>query len=389
MIRRTLESRALELARRFPIVTITGPRQSGKTTLCQMAFPEKPYVSLEALDKREFAASDPRGFLAQFPTGAVLDEVQRVPDLLSYLQVLSDESRRNGEWILTGSQNLALLESISQSLAGRSALVQLLPPDLEELRRFPNPPTDLWSTVFAGAYPRIHQEGIPPGDFLDGYVTSYVERDVRQVLRVGDLASFQTFLRLCSGRTGQLVNLSGLGSDAGISYHTARAWLSVLEAGFIVFLLRPFFGNLGKRLVKRPKLFFLDSGLLCFLLGIREPAQLETHPLRGEVFETWVVSEVLKARRHRAEPADLLFYRDAKGLEVDLLIQRGHEWAGVEAKSARTATPEFWKGLAKLDALLRSRGSGLCQRTVVYGGEDQIQRSDVRILPWHAVDRID
>jgi predicted AAA+ superfamily ATPase len=205
---------------------------------------------------------------------------------------------------------------------------------------------------------------------------------------VGDLASFQTFLRLCSGRTGQLVNLSGLGSDAGISYHTARAWLSVLEAGFIVFLLRPFCGNLGKRLVKRPKLFFLDSGLLCFLLGIREPAQLETHPLRGQVFETWVVSEVLKARRHRAEPADLLFYRDAKGLEVDLLIQRGHEWAGVEAKSARTATPEFWEGLAKLDALLRSRGSALCERTVVYGGEGQIQRSDVRILPWHAVHRI-
>jgi predicted AAA+ superfamily ATPase len=348
MIQRTLEGRVLEFAQRFPIVTITGPRQSGKTTLCQMAFPEKPYVSLEALDTREFAASDPRGFLAQFPNGAVLDEVQRVPDLLSYLQVLSDESRRNGEWILTGSQNLALLESISQSLAGRSALVQLLPPDLEELRRFPNPPTDLWSTVFAGAYPRIHQEGIPPGDFLDGYV-----------------------------------------SDAGISYHTARAWLSVLEAGFIVFLLRPFFGNLGKRLVKRPKLFFLDSGLLCYLLGIREPAQLETHPLRGEVFETWVVSEVLKSRLHRTRSADLLFYRDAKGLEVDLLIQRGHEWAGVEAKSARTTTPEFWEGLTKLDALLRSRGSALCKRIVVYGGDAEIRRSDVRILPWHAVDRID
>jgi predicted AAA+ superfamily ATPase len=389
MIQRTLEGRVLELARRFPIVTITGPRQSGKTTLCQMAFPEKPYVCLEALDTREFAASDPRGFLAQFPTGAVLDEVQRVPDLLSYIQVISDESRRNGEWVLTGSQNLALLESISQSLAGRSALVQLLPPDLEELRRFPNPPTDLWSTVFAGAYPRIHQEGIPPGDFLDGYVVSYVERDVRQVLRVGDLATFQTFLRLCSGRTGQLVNLSGLGSDAGISYHTARSWLSVLEAGFIVFLLRPFFGNLGKRLVKRPKLFFLDSGLLCYLLGIREPAQLETHPLRGEVFETWVVSEVLKSRLHRAKPADLLFYRDAKGLEVDLLIQRGHEWAGVESKSARTATAEFWEGLAKLDALLRSRGSALCERTVVYGGDAEIRRSEVRILPWHAVDHID
>ena len=389
MIQRTLEGRVLELARRFPIVTITGPRQSGKTTLCQMAFPEKPYVSLEALDTREFAASDPRGFLAQFPTGAVLDEVQRVPDLLSYLQVISDENRRNGEWVLTGSQNLALLESISQSLAGRSAMVQLLPPDLEELRRFPNPPTDLWSTVFAGAYPRIHQEGIPPGDFLDGYVASYVERDVWQVLRVGDLTSFQTFLRICSGRTGQLVNLSSLGSDAGISYHTARAWLSVLEAGFIVFLLRPFFGNLGKRLIKRPKIFFLDSGLLCYLLGIREPAQLETHPLRGEVFETWVVSEVLKSHLHRATPADLLFYRDAKGLEVDLLIQHGHEWAGVEAKSARTATPEFWEGLAKLDALLRSRGSGLCERTVVYGGDTEIRRSDVRILPWHAVDRID
>jgi predicted AAA+ superfamily ATPase len=389
MIERTLEARVLELAQHFPIVTITGPRQSGKTTLCQMAFPQKPYVSLEALDTRDFAASDPRGFLAQFPSGAVIDEVQRVPDLLSYLQVVSDESRRNGEWILTGSQNLPLLETISQSLAGRSALVQLLPPDLEELRRFPSPPTGLWHAIFTGAYPRIHQEGIAPGDFLDGYVASYVERDVRQVLRVGDLASFQTFLRLCSGRTGQLVNLSDLGSDAGVSYHTARAWLSVLEAGFIVFLLRPYFGNLGKRLVKRPKLFFLDSGLLCYLLGIREPAQLETHPLRGAIFETWVVSEVLKSRLHRAKPADLLFYRDAKGLEVDLLIQRGHEWAGLEIKSARTVTPEFWGGFAALDVLLRRQGSGLCQRTVVYGGETEIRRSEVRILPWNAVDRID
>lgn len=390
MVPRTLEPKLLALARRFPAVTVTGPRQSGKTTLCRAAFPDKPYVSLEAPDVRQYATEDPRGFLRDHRDGAILDEVQRAPELLSYLQPLLDERPTPGHFILTGSANLGLLESVSQSLAGRTALLNLLPLSLEEVRRFPGGPGDLFSLLWHGGYPAIFDRHPDPTDWLSSYVGTYVERDVRQILNVGDLLAFQTFLRLCAGRSAQLLNLSALGADAGVTHATARAWISVLEASFVAYRLAPFHSNLVKRLVKTPKLHLYDSGLLCFLLGIRSPDQLREHPLRGAIFETWVASEVLKARVHRGLPAGMFFYRDRKGEEVDIVVETGRRIVAVETKSARTVVSDFFASLAKMAALIGSERRGRqLRRVVVYGGEERQQRTGVTVLPWSMVDRYD
>lgn len=390
MVRRTLQSKLRALARRFPAVTVTGPRQSGKTTLCRAAFPGKPYVSLEAPDLRQYAAADPRGFLHDHRDGAILDEVQRVPDLLSYLQPLLDEHRRPGHFILTGSANLALLGSVSQSLAGRTALLTLLPLSLEEVRRFPRAPDDLLTVLWHGSYPAIFDRRLDPMDWFASYVGTYVERDVRQILNVGDLLAFQTFLRLAAGRSAQLLNLSALGADAGVTHATARAWLSVLEASFVAHRLPPFHSSLTTRLVKTPKLHFYDSGLLCFLLGIRSPAQLREHPLRGPIFETWVAAEILKARVHRGLPPALSYFRDRKGAEVDLVLEPDGRVVAVEAKSARTVAPDFFTAFDTLSALLdRERRGRSLRRVVVYGGDDRQQRTGVTVLPWSIIDRHD
>jgi len=391
VIRRVLLDRVLAAARRFPVVTITGPRQSGKTTLARSAFPAKPYANLELPDVREFAASDPRGFLAQFPKGALLDEVQRVPDLLSYLQALVDEGLPNGAFVLTGSQHYGLLERVSQSLAGRTAVLYLLPLGLEEVRRFPSAPTDLFRVLHAGGYPRIYDRRLPAGEWLAAYTETYVERDVRQVLRLGDLGAFQTFLRLCAGRVGQLLNLSALGADGGVSHATARAWLSVLEAGFLVFRLPPFHRNLGKRLTKSPKLYFYDSGLLCYLLGIRRAEDLRLHPLRGPVFESWVVSEILKARVHRGLPPDLSFYRDHKGTEVDLVLETGIRLVAVEIKSGQTVASDAFASLeAFAHGAARARlAPGRIESVLVYGGDEGQRRTNATVLPWSRIDAVD
>lgn len=390
MVPRTLEPKLLALARRFPAVTVTGPRQSGKTTLCRAAFPGKPYVSLEAPDVRQYATEDPRGFLRDHRDGAILDEVQRAPELLSYLQPLLDERPAPGHFILTGSANLGLLESVSQSLAGRTALLNLLPLSLEEVRRFPEAPGDLFSLLWHGGYPAIFDRHPDPTDWLSSYVGTYVERDVRQILNVGDLLAFQTFLRLCAGRSAQLLNLSALGADAGVTHATARAWISVLEASFVAYRLAPFHSNLVKRLVKTPKLHLYDSGLLCFLLGIRSPDQLREHPLRGAIFETWVASEVLKARVHRGLPAGMSFYRDRKGEEVDIVVEMGRSIVAVETKSARTVVSDFFASLDKMADLIGSERRGRqLRRVVVYGGEERQQRTGVTVLPWSMVDRYD
>jgi len=388
MIERTLARRARDLSRKFPAVTITGPRQSGKTTLARMAFPKHPYASLEALDVREFAMEDPRGFLAGYPHGAILDEVQRVPELASFLQGVVDEPRFEGSWILTGSQDFTLLASLSQSLAGRTAVLHLLPPSLEELRRFESPPEELFDLLFAGAYPRIHQEGIEPRAFYEGYVATYLERDVRQVLEVGDLGSFRTFVRLCAGRTSSLVNFSSLGADAGVSQPTARSWLSALEAGFLVFRLRPYLPNLRKRLIKTPKLYFYDSGLLCFLLGIRDPQQLRHHPMRGAVFESWVVSEVMKAHYHRGVSPSVFFFQDRRGLEVDVIVERGGgEVTAAEIKSGATLAGDFLKPLDSLSAALAEAGGSEVDAALIYGGEQASVRRGVQVVPWARLDR--
>jgi hypothetical protein len=390
MIVRTLQARIVDLARRHPVVTLTGPRQSGKTTLCRMAFPKKAYVSLEAPDVRRYAREDPRGFLAEHARGAVFDEVQHVPDLLSYLQGEVDDRPTPGRFILTGSRHFGLLNSIGQSLAGRTALVNLFPLGLDELRRFPRAPDDLLDVLWRGAYPPIHHRRVPADEWLGGYVQTYLERDVRQVLNVGDLAAFQTFLGLCAGRTAQLLNLSSLGADCGISHNTARAWMSVLETSFIVHRLAPFHTSRTTRLVKTPKLHFFDSGLVCHLLGIRSPGELQRHPLRGAIFESWVVSEIVKARAHRGVPPSLCFYRDRKGNEVDAVLEVGHTRIAVEVKSGATLAADVWGPVERMAAALGAGPGGAeVERVVVYGGVRAERRRAGRVLPWAEVDRFD
>ena len=368
MVHRDLGAQLERAATWSPSITLTGPRQSGKTTLCRMVFPGHPYRSLEAPDERAFAAQDPRGFLEQFPRGAVLDEVQRAPDLLSYLQGIIDADPTPGRWILSGSQNFALLESISQSLAGRTAMHQLLPLSWDEIRRFSEYPASLEAALFSGGYPPIFDRGLNPSDWLRSYVATYIERDVRTISNVGDLTTFQRFVELCAGRTGQLLNYSSLADDCGISQPTAKSWFGILEASFIAFHLPSFHARQRKRLVKMPKLYFHDTGLACWLLGIREARQLRTHPLRGAIFETWVVSEVAKHRAHRGRSGGLSFYRDRNGAELDLLIEEPDVLTLVEAKSSATPSSNLLAGARRVgpapdgSAPSMRRGRGLWRR---------------------------
>lgn len=388
MIPRVLEVRLRAMARKFPVVTVTGPRQSGKTTLCRAVFADKPYVSLEAPDVQEYARSDPRGFLAEYPNGAVLDEVHRTPDLFSYIQTIVDAHPSRGRFILTGSANFTLLDRVGQSLAGRTALLNLLPLGLDEVRRFPRPPRDLFETIWRGSYPAVFDRDLDPGDWYPSYVATYLERDVRTLLNVGDLIAFQTFLRLCAGRVGQLVNLSALGADAGVTHGTARAWLSVLEAGFVVWRLPPLHANVTTRLVKTPKLHFVDTGLVCYLLGIRSPEQLRDHPLRGAIFETWVASEILKARVHRGLSPSLSFFRDRRGAEVDLVVELGRSYLAVETKSGQTVADDFFTGLRAFELVAAAgRPQRRVKAFVIYGGDAAQRRSNASVLPWAAIDK--
>lgn len=389
MIQRTLEKKLHALAGYYPAVVVTGPRQSGKTTLCRMAFPELQYVSLEAMDVRDFAINDPRGFLSEYGNGVILDEIQHTPELLTYLQTEIDERPDPGRFILTGLQHFGLTQSISQSLAGRCGILVLLPPDLGELESFPDPPAELFHLLWQGSYPRIYDRGIPAHQWLADYTTTYIQRDVRQVVNIGDLQAFAGFLKLCAGRTAQEINLSKLGSDAGVSHNTARAWLSVMETSYIIHRLPAWHINIRKQLVKAPKLHFFDSGLLCYLLGIKEPEQLRLHPLRGAIFESWVVSELYKANVHSGIQPHLFHYREARGPEVDLIIEQGQDLSAVEMKSGATVTGDFFKNLTlfknRMD-LPESRHT--IHSHVVYGGEDSQTRSDVQVLSWRHVHRI-
>jgi len=396
MIPRHLEPVLSKAARQYPVVSLTGPRQSGKTTLVREAFPRHQYASLEVPDQREFAQEDPKGFLGQFSGKVILDEVQRTPHLFSYIQGIADERQEAGQFILTGSQNFLLTQHISQTLAGRCATLHLLPFSRPELARQPmmgvaalgkvvpkvngKPPVrSLFETLFAGGYPRIFDKHLDPQDWLRNYYQAYVEKDVRDILNVGDLETFGRFLRLCAGRSGQLLSLSALAGDAGISHTTARRWLSVLEASFLVFLLRPHHRNFNKRLVKSPKLYFLDSGLLCYLLRIRSPDDLRIHAARGAVFESWVVSEIVKNYVHRGLEPDVYFWRDSGAHEIDLLIERGEGLLPVEAKSGETFASDF------LDGILYWRGlSGKKDQpaALVYGGEASYLREGVVVMSW-------
>jgi hypothetical protein len=390
MIPRVLGPVAQDLARRMPVVAVTGPRQSGKTTLCRACFPRYDYVSLEPLDVRDFATSDPRGFLRQHAGPVVIDEAQRAPGLFSYLQEAVDDDPSPGRFILTGSQHFGLSEAISQSLAGRVGLLHLLPFSLDEVRAAGSASDDPWTVVWTGGYPRIHDRRLPPSEWLASYTATYVQRDVRQVLQVTDLDAFTTLLRLAAARTGQELNLSSLGADVGLTHPTVRSWISVLEASFVVFRMPPWLSNVRKRLVKAHKLHFIDSGLACHLLGIRDPDQLRLHPLRGALFETWVASEVLKARLHRGATADLYHLRETRGAEVDLLVDAGTRLIPVEVKSGATVASDAFDGLRSWSE--RAADAAAHQPVaprLVYAGGNRQRRSDIDVIPWHQIQQVD
>ena len=397
MIPRHLTPALARAAETWPVITVTGPRQSGKTTLVRAVFPEHRYVSLEAPDVRERARSDPRGFLAQADR-LILDEIQRAPDLLSYIQGLVDDDDRPGRFIVTGSQNILLMESVSQTLAGRTALLRLYPFSLAELRGQPPldpftldqnappdlapsapPPDSLWETLVAGFYPPVHDRGIPPGDWFADYFRTYVERDLREVMRVGDLRAFETFVRLAAVRTASELNLNSLASDAGVAQPTARRWLTALETGYLAATLPPHHSNYRKRLRKQPRLHFLDTGLVCYLLGIRDGVTLERHPLRGAIFESFVASELIKAFAAMRRDAPLFFWRDAAGREIDMLIDAGERLIPLEIKSGQTVPPDALRTLDWWTSIPANPNRG---GVLVHGGNERFALGEYQVLPW-------
>ncbi len=376
MIEREITPCLVRLFKQYPFVTVTGPRQSGKTTLCRAAFPHLEYVNLEAPDQREFAESDPRGFFARLGEGAILDEIQRVPELLSYLQVLADEAGRNSFFVLTGSEQFRLSDAINQSLAGRTALLRLLPFSLAERQRT-GASNSVDDMLYSGFYPRIYDRKLEPRQALGDYFETYVERDVRRIGEIRNLSSFRRFVRLCAGRVGQLANLSSLGADAGVSHTTAGHWLTILEASYVVFRLPPFHANISKRLVKTPKLYFYDVGLASHLIGIKHAGQISTHPLRGPLFENAVVVETLKHRFNRGRQSNLSFFRDTQGLECDLLYENGHGMGAIEIKSGATIASDYFDSLNRVTKALPQIVAGV----IVYGGVDRQTRRDREVVP--------
>lgn len=372
MIHRTVTGAVTNLFQQYPVVTITGPRQSGKTTLARAAFPHLAYRNMEDPDTRLFATDDPVAFFRSVPDGAIIDEFQRVPELTSRIQVLVDEHRHNGQFILTGSQNFQTSDRIAQSLAGRTAIVRLLPFSIDELREgIPNLPTDPGMYMFRGMYPRVWDQDLDPTVAYGAYVETYLERDLRQLSQIRDLTQFQRFLALCAGRIGQVLNLSSLADDAGISHKTAGEWVSLLETSYVLFRLPPFHANINKRLIKSPKLYFYDPGLASWLIGIEDQTQVLTHPLRGALFENLVITELVKYRYNRLRRHNLLFFRDAKGHEVDALVSQADTVVPIEIKSSATFRSEFFRGIEYFREHVQPGPKG----TVVYGGDRTEERS--------------
>ena len=376
MIERTLASKIISLAKKFQVITLTGPRQSGKTTLVKACFPALPYVSLEEPDVRQIALKDPRGFLSNYPTGAILDEIQHTPDLFSYIQTIVDDNRKI-HFILTGSSNFLLMEKISQTLAGRTAILHLLPFSFEELK--PDANQSYESAIYKGGYPRIYDRDLAPTDFYPSYIQTYIEKDVRSMKNIGDVNAFIQFTQLCAGRAGQLLNFTSLASDAGISPNTAKSWLSILESSYIVYRLQPFHRNFNKRLVKSPKLYFYDTGVACSLLGIRDEKQVNMHYLKGALFENLVINEFVKRNFHRGEHRQPYFWQDSQGREIDCLLVDGETIAAVEIKSGRTLSDSYFDNLKYWEALASvPKGRGY----VVYGGDQSLKTSAGTLVSW-------
>ena len=378
MITRALSSHLLRLSRHYPVVTVVGPRQSGKSTLCKVAFPSLPLVNLEQPDVRARIAEDPRAFIEAHKGGCVVDEIQHLPELASYIQVAVDERGSPGEFILTGSHQYQLMESVSQSLAGRTAILKLLPLSSAELRNTEYSPHSLDQQLLSGGYPRIFNDSLDPTQALSFYVQTYLERDVRQIINVRDLSLFERFLKLCATRSGQLFNATNIGAEAGIDQSTVREWLSVLETSFILTRLQPHHVNLSKRILKSPKLFFLDTGLLCYLLGIRSAEQLAHHPLRGAIVETFVASELIKNRYNVAEEPSMGFFRDSAGHEIDFVIDDGADVRLLEVKASSTFNSEFLKNIRFYRT---QRSARVSQSRVIYTGSEGFSVDDISVVP--------
>ena len=379
VIRRQIQDKLAQLAEQFPVVAIVGPRQSGKTTLVKMVFKEKTYLNLEEPDTRLFAQTDPRSFLSGSESGLIIDEAQRVPDLFSYIQAIADESKTPGRFIITGSHNFLMQEKISQTLAGRVAILTLLPFSLDEIRS-EDSEEDFSNYIFRGFYPPIYDRKIEPSDWYPNYIRTYLERDVRLIKNIPDLNSFTIFVKLCAGRIGQLLNLSSLAVETGISVNTAKSWLSVLEASYIIYRLEPHFQNFNKRLVKMPKIYFYDTGLVCSLLGIESENQISTHYLVGSLFENLVLSDLMKHKMNYGLNNNFYFWRDKLGREVDCLIDSGLQKIILEIKSSKTINEDFFNGLKFYKELAKDSNNSY---GLIYGGEKIEERKIGKVLPWY------
>lgn len=379
MIPRTMAVKADDWLGKYPIVAISGPRQSGKTTLAKLLRPEFRYVNLELEENRSFAADDPHHFLQKYQGGVILDEVQNVPSLFPYLKHYTDERSRNGEYILTGSQHFLLLEKITQSLAGRVGLLQLLPLSLQELKQADLQPQSPESFILRGGYPRLYDQGMVPADFFPSYIGTYVERDVRQIIKVNDLRLFRQFLTACAGRVGQIVNFNSMGSVLGIDSKTLKSWLGILEASFIAYLLPPYHRNFDKRIVKSPKLYFYDTGLACSLLNITNEDQLNAHFAKGALFENVVINELMKNELNSGRPPAFYFWQDSNQKEIDLIIESGPVLKAVEIKAGKTFHPDFAKNLL---AFQSTAAPTTVQSYVVFGGSESQKREKYIVLPW-------
>lgn len=378
-VKRTIESSIKYYAKKYPVLAVTGPRQSGKTTMLKTMFPKYTYISLENPDLREFATTDPNGFFEYYSGNLILDEVQQTPALFSYIQTLVDASGKMGQFILSGSQNFHLMQHITQSLAGRVALFKLLPFDFTELQQAKLLPNDYEDILVKGSYPAIFDRALSSKVFYANYLQTHVEKDLKQLIDVRDLRQFRNFISLCAARSGQLVNLNSLGNECGISQPTAKAWLSVLESSYIVFLLQPYHVNFNKRIVKTPKLFFYDTGLLCHLLKITNPKSIQLHPLKGSLFENLIVAEAFKQNDHKYLHADFCFWRDASGNEVDLLVEHNDKLSIAEIKASSTIKNEHFKGLNYFGAL---EGSNVKSKNLIYTGALNQKRSQLNVVSW-------
>ncbi len=378
MIERIASKKILQLAKTFKSIAVTGPRQSGKTTLVKSLFPDKTYLSLENPDTRRFAIEDPRGFLHRYQSGAIFDEVQRTPELFSYLQEILDSSPEPGRFILTGSNNFLLQQNISQSLAGRVAILNLLPFSAAELYLDQATVPDENEMILKGLYPPIYDAGIPPEDWYPNYVRTYIDRDVRQIKNITDLIVFERFMRILAGRTGQELNLASLAVDTGVDTKTIQSWIGILESSFIIYLLRPHHKNFNKVIVKRPKVYFYDTGLVCSLLGIISVDQLLLHPLRGSLFECLVITELLKKRTNAGQQTNLYYWRDKTGHEVDIIIENGTSLLPVEIKAGKTINTDFFKNLIYWNRL----SDGL-KAVVIYAGSQEEERTNgIAVVNW-------